>query len=832
MRPPLRPSLPSLCLFLCLALGGRAAAPDAAPVVSVPRITHPGLGQVIYFVLTDRFANGSSANDAGGIAGDADTSGFDPTRTSHYHGGDFIGLTSKLDYLQQLGVTAIWVTPPFENDATERHEPYGVSTGYHGYWIRDFTRIDPHLGTLADFKAFIAEAHKRSMRVYVDIVINHTADVNQYRDGSYAYVDTVKFPYRDGSGKPFDAHAVAYNGIGPGDFPALSETVSFPHVPFAPAGREHARKPEWLNDLTLYHNRGDSTWEGESAQYGDFAGLDDVFTENPRVVRGFIDVYGGWVRDCGFDGYRIDTVKHVNLEFWQAFATAIKGVARQAGRPDFIQFGEVMAGHDEAPLRSEFTTNGRLDGIIDFGFFDGARDFVSKGADAAGLSHLFELDDYYTCHDANAQNLTTFVSNHDGGRFCVFLKQDDPAIGPAVMARLDLLAQDLLLTVRGQPQLYYGDEQGMAGYGGDAGSREDMFPSQTPQYRDLPLLGTTRTGRDDKFDPSHPFYRHIAALAAIRTSHPGLALGAMLLRPSGNPHVFAFSRIERAEQVEYLVAVNNSRTQAQTVTLATCQPEGARLDPLFDSESAGARGPSLKAAAGGAVAVTLAPMQLCLWKAATPLPAPSSAPTVRLAAPAAGSELAFGVMRNSGHVIPIRQEVRAEVSGGDGFAEVTFVLERASRPGQFELLGTADRPPYRVFWRPPADLAAGDTLAFVATVDDLRGHRASSRIGAVHVAPSPIEFGIRGAQVPLIVGQPPAQTTVRPGSDLVLLLAATGTAPLEFRWLHDGREVPGAAAPILSIQGARPSDAGSYRAVIHDREGTTVSADYAVRLSP
>ena len=133
--------------------------------MSVPRFTHPGAGHVFYFVLTDRFENGSTANDSGGIPGGPDVSGFDPTRISHYHGGDFVGLTSKLDYIKGLGATAIWITPPFRN------KPMQMGTaGYHGYWILDFTSIDPHLGTEAEFGEFVAQAHRRGMRVYLDIV--------------------------------------------------------------------------------------------------------------------------------------------------------------------------------------------------------------------------------------------------------------------------------------------------------------------------------------------------------------------------------------------------------------------------------------------------------------------------------------------------------------------------------------------------------------------------------------------------------------------------------------------------------------------------------------
>jgi alpha-amylase len=207
--------------------------------VSVPRFTHPGAGQVFYFVMTDRFANGSTANDTGGIPGGPDASGFDPTRISHYHGGDLIGLTSKLDYIKQLGVSAIWITPPFRNKPMQEG-----TAGYHGYWILDFTAIDPHLGTESDFREFVTQAHARGLRVYLDIVANHTADVIKYKDGTTTYIDMAKAPYRDADGTPFDPHLVAFNGLGSGsDFPSLSPDRASPTCPSWPRRRPTRRLP-------------------------------------------------------------------------------------------------------------------------------------------------------------------------------------------------------------------------------------------------------------------------------------------------------------------------------------------------------------------------------------------------------------------------------------------------------------------------------------------------------------------------------------------------------------------------------------------------------------
>jgi len=812
-------------------LAGLVALARAQPVppVAVPRFTHPGAGQTIYFVLTDRFANGSTANDRGSLDGGPEVTGFDPTRISHYHGGDFAGLTAHLDYLQHLGITVVWVTPPFTNKPMQRG-----SAGYHGYWITDFLRIDPHLGTNDEFREFVRQAHARGLRVYMDIVVNHTADVIQFADGGTTYVDKATTPFRDAQGRPFDDRAFAFNGLNdPAAFPALSAERSFPHVPIVPEAEKTVKNPAWLNDVTLYHNRGNSTFQGENSVYGDFGGLDDLFTEHPRVVKGFIEIFSQWL-ELGVDGYRIDTVKHVNPEFWQAFGPAIRARARELGRPDFLQFGETYTEAGDPSFLSEFSTGAiPLDTTIDFGFFSAARRFISQGDTAAALADFFARDDYYTDHDSNVHSTTTFLGNHDAGRFAHFLGQDNPGATPARLADLVKLGHGLLYLARGQPVVYYGDEQGMTGRGGnDMQAREDMFASQAPDFRAAALLGTTRTGADEKFDEQHPFYRLFARLGALRAHHPALRIGAMIPRATAEPGLFAFSRIERRELVEYVVALNNSRIASLTVSVPTSQPAGASLARIFDSRTPDAPGEETLTADGfGAVRVTLAPLQFAVWRAAAPLPAPSAPPQIALVNPAAGATLDFTTREVDGQVFPFRREIRAEVSGGDGVAEVTFAMARASRPGQCELLGTDDTPPYRVFWTPPPDLAPGEALEFLATANDLRGHRAVAHIGGIRVAPSTLSFGIRGAKTPRIVRPAPATVTVPAGAALTLTVQADGTPPFEYQWLQDDETIAGATAATYSVAPAGAAHSGEYRVLVHNLAGTTVSPTTTVSVT-
>src|SRR3990172_2922719 len=149
--------------------------------------------------------------------------------------------------------------------------------------------------------------------------------------------------------------------------------------------------------------------------------------------------------------------------------------------------------------------------------------------------------------------MPTFLGNHDMGRFGFFLKQDNPSAVDAELLARSKLGHALMFFARGQPVIYYGDEQGFVGDGGDKLARQDMFPSQVPEYNDDDLIGTNATTADSNFDTAHPIYQ---ALVALRS-------GAQIHRASSaGPGVYAFSRIDRVEKVEYLVAFNNAGTES------------------------------------------------------------------------------------------------------------------------------------------------------------------------------------------------------------------------------------------------------------------------------
>ena len=519
--------------------------------------------EIIYFVLPDRFENGDPKNDRGGLKGDRLQTGYDPTAKGFFHGGDLAGLTKRLDYIQGMGATAIWFAPIFKNKPVQG--PKGdESAGYHGYWVTDFTQVDPHFGSNAEFKAFVDAAHARGMKVYMDIIANHTADVITYKEdaaGGFRYRSLADYPFSRRGG----VTGAPINGGFAGDHVADAENwkkltdPGFAYTPVVPKGEERVKVPAWLNDPIHYHNRGNSDWVGESALYGDFAGLDDLATEDPRVVQGFIDIYGRWIDEFGIDGFRIDTAKHVNPEFWQAFVPAMQARAKARGIPNFHIFGEVYVDAVDPGALAWYTHAAGFTAVLDFGFARAAIDAVSgtKGTDE--FARLFDGDALYNGGAGAAQQLPTFLGNHDMGRFAMFVKAANPAASEAELLQRVMLGHSMLLTLRGVPTIYYGDEQGFVSDDKDQLARENMFASRVAAYNDNDLIGSDATTATANFDPAHPLYRHIAALSEIRGKTSALTRGSTKVRAfSGKPGLLAVSRFDPDTGREVLLAFNTS----------------------------------------------------------------------------------------------------------------------------------------------------------------------------------------------------------------------------------------------------------------------------------
>lgn len=503
------------------------AAPTANEAATLARAQARGslASDSIYFVMTDRYANGDTSNDHGGIVGGSlSTDGFDPTSDGYYHGGDLKGLIGGcstgegMARIHKMGFTAIWVTPPFKQKFVQ-----GDSAAYHGYWITDFLNIDPHWGTNADFKNLVDCAHSLGMKVVLDIVMNHTGDIIQYKNNGTAYI---------------------------------------------PAGDATAKNPAWLNKLSNYHNRGNvADWSDKWwYQIGDFFGLDDIATENAEVVTGFADVYSQWVNNYGVDGFRIDTAKHVDDNFFAKWWPKIQALTN-ATKPGLTAFGEYFDGNIDT--LSGYVRKRGIPSALDFGFQGDAVLYAGGDGDAGNLMFVLNQDDKYNAVGKSAYNLVTFLGNHDMGRVGYNLLKSGSTLTTVLKA--DLFAHDLMFLNRGTPSVYYGDEVGMIGWGGDKAAREDMFPTQVGEWKSEPRVTGPSIGSSSSLTiTDNPIMKRITDLNALRAKYPALASGAQIFRAADGA-ALGISRIDAADRREFVVAFNSSNKDA-AISFTTSTP--------------------------------------------------------------------------------------------------------------------------------------------------------------------------------------------------------------------------------------------------------------------
>jgi glycosidase len=510
----------TLALFVFVFLSLSAISFGAN--VNSPKV---GLSQdLIYFVMPDRYKDGDKKNN--------DNGGFNTSLTAFYHGGDLKGLTGTcepgddgLARIKSLGFTAVWLTP-----LVTQQEAIGAGSGYHGYWGVDFLNVDPHLGTNADMLDFSNCAKKLGLKIVLDVVTNHTGDVIKYRGTE----------------------------------------------PYLPAESRNVKNPAWLNDLSNYHNVGDvdRCWgAGNCTKLGDFYGLDDLATEKPVVYKGWADVYGQWVSKYGIAGFRVDTARHVDDNFFKNWSPLIKNTAKKTGIKDFTIFGEVF---DYSALNlMTYVRQNKIETVLDFPFQAKATEYASGYSNAQTLSALFENDDYYISAQSSPSNLVTFLGNHDVGRvgYIIASKRIQPA--DQLLPRTNL-ANALMYFSRGIPVVYYGDEVGMTGSnsGKDQFARQDMFQTDVELWKNEIRVGGSPIGNGNAFavTSQSPVANYLIRLAEIRKSNPALANGPMLERYSKHA-LYVISKKDVAENREYLVAFNNSDTD-EIVKVATATSGG------------------------------------------------------------------------------------------------------------------------------------------------------------------------------------------------------------------------------------------------------------------
>jgi len=290
----------------------------------------------------------------------------------------------------------------------------------------------------------------------------------------------------------------------------------------------------------------------------------------------------------------------VNPEFWQQFVPAMLKRARARGIPNFHIFGEVSTSEMDPAHTAVNTRLDKLPSVLDFPFTRAVVDVVSGVAGTDELTKLFRADPLYEGGEQGALRLPTFIGNHDAGRFPMLMRMFAPKLEDDELLKRDMLGHAMLLTLRGVPTIYSGDEQGFVGKGGDQDSRQDMFASKVASYNSEPLLGTNATTATNSFHTDRPLYREIAKLAHIRTSHPALTRGLQLIRfASEKPGLFAVSRLDPTDRREMLLLFNTSTAPIrQNVRVET---RSAQFDTLAGTCPSHAIAP-------GTVAVDLPPL--------------------------------------------------------------------------------------------------------------------------------------------------------------------------------------------------------------------------------
>ena len=442
-------------------------------------------------------------------------------------GGNLRGVKDHLDYINDLGCTAIWLSPVLENN------PADPGT-YHGYAIENYLGIDPRFGSKQDLVDLVTAAHALDMRVFLDAVINHSGDVWAYPgDNPYFYSNDQQFP-------------------------------------FGTWRKNNRPLPSELRDADLFHRKGQiRNWDSwPEYEHGDFYGSKDWAHEDnangARLMNALVAAHCYWIREADIDGFRMDAVKHLSQLATARFSSAVREYAYKLGKHSFLTFGELIAGDDAINLfigpETATNTGGStvffgIESVLDFPLYFSLPDTIK------GLSSPAGIIARYDAQRQRAQNmgplgqyLVTFLDNHDGIGQSIKRRYGAGAFDQQIIAGMGFLLCSL-----GTTCIYYGTEQGFSGVGqnkdDDKSIREAMFDLNDP--------GKNMLNKQCRI------YQEIAKISNLTGIYPPLKFGRMYLRqisrdginfglPQGQPCTLAFSRLLADQEV--LVAYNTSTT--------------------------------------------------------------------------------------------------------------------------------------------------------------------------------------------------------------------------------------------------------------------------------
>jgi glycosidase len=504
------------------------STPIELPLLARAKSDHPFDGfsrdDVIYLIMPDRFADGDPSNDTPRNDAPQNSSATasprpvtaDRSNPMAYHGGDLRGIRDHLAYLHDLGVTTLWLTPIWKNTGSD----------YHGYHVVDFYALDDHMGSLADYQALVADAHKIGMKVLIDYVVNHTGPDH---------------PWANDPPTPTWFHGTPAHHLEPSySFNGLVDP--------------HASPREYLNTLD-----------------GWFAGkLPDLNPDDRKLAVYLAQNAMWWTEIAQLDGFRLDTFPYSSRQFWSGWHDRLRQVYTGGVYPKVFDIGEVSDSH--AAITS-FFAGGRkqfdgvdsgLSTVFDFPFFNTLRDVVIKGASLEKLVDVLQHDGLYPHPDA----LVTFLGNHDDRRFI-----SEEGSSPAKLKA----AFSLLLTLRGIPQIYAGDEIGLPG-GNDPDNRRD-FPGGFPGDPQNAFASSGRTPEQQDI------FTHVQSLLTLRKNHPALRTGKQW-HIGWDENYYAFLR-ESPEEKLLIIYNNSQKAQDLNIPVENTPLASAHLlQPIFGTTPA------------------------------------------------------------------------------------------------------------------------------------------------------------------------------------------------------------------------------------------------------
>ncbi len=481
----------SFPLTITTSTGDATAAFEVRkPLVRENRFQGFSDDDLIYLIMPDRFSNGDPSNDDPAVSKGL----HDRSRPRYYHGGDLQGVIDRLPYLKDLGVTAIWLNPVYDNvnhlNQKEKYDGQAI-TDYHGYGAVDFYSVDEHLGDMAKLQELVDAAHRSGIKTILDMVANHT--------GPY-------HPWVEDPPTPTWFHGTAFKHV---TETWQTWTLMDPH---APPSLQAPTLDGWFLDI-----------------------LPDLNQDDPETARYIIQNTLWWVAATGLDGIRQDTLPYVPRKFWRDWSTAIK-----KEHPKFRVVGEMFDGDpglvsffQGGSARFDGVDSG-IDALFDFPLFYPIRRAFGEGKSIKDLAQMLAHDSLYP----NPNNLVTFLGLHDVSRF---MNERGATVDGLK------LAFTFLLTSRGIPMIYYGDEIAMPG-GTDPDNRRD-FPGGWKEDARNAFSAEGRTPDEQRV------FEYVRKLGRLRREYPSFRHGE-LKQLVATDDLYVYSR------AGIIVILNNSAKPA------------------------------------------------------------------------------------------------------------------------------------------------------------------------------------------------------------------------------------------------------------------------------